>query len=326
MTIRTEVEALFGSASRGDSDSLSDRDIIIVDNNVSILRLRKKELEEQGASVASYTWKRLERLADKGALFLQHLKQESKITIDEYGQFEHFLSRFQPKENYKKEIKQNTDFAKLAQYYPDSRLGRLWAADLLYVSLRNYGVLKLAAYKKYVFSYEEILNHLVEIDGISASQKDVLLGLRKLKAMYRAGQYSTDCKAQLLDISNNLPKQFLSKCMPISPPLLIKSIRALPCKHHTYARLRNIEKAYVSLASEMPELLLHEEFRQMKRWIENPRTYSFIASVNEKKFIKNVTKTYMKRIRSHSRQPVSLMNVSEDSFINIRNIFSKLSA
>jgi predicted nucleotidyltransferase len=64
-----EAEVLFGSASRGDSDDLSDRDILIVDSDIELLRSRRHRLAMQGFSVASYTWRKLIHLSERGALF-----------------------------------------------------------------------------------------------------------------------------------------------------------------------------------------------------------------------------------------------------------------
>src|SRR3954449_12413237 len=57
-----EIEALFGSSARGDSDSLSDVDYLLVDESTSRLLARKRWLEGQGVSVSEYTWPRLVRL------------------------------------------------------------------------------------------------------------------------------------------------------------------------------------------------------------------------------------------------------------------------
>ena len=64
-----KAEAVFGSASRGDNDALSDRDILIVDTDIHLLNRRQAALEASGWSVASYTFAKLNALVRKGALF-----------------------------------------------------------------------------------------------------------------------------------------------------------------------------------------------------------------------------------------------------------------
>lgn len=83
--LRAEAEAIFGSAARGDADAISDRDILIVDDDCDVLRKRSVILKNDGFSVASYTFRKLQALAQHGALFLQHLKLEAVIISDRRG-------------------------------------------------------------------------------------------------------------------------------------------------------------------------------------------------------------------------------------------------
>lgn len=55
MNDRADAEAIYGSSSRGDSDALSDRDILVVDSDINVLRRRRQLLEQGGWSVATYT-------------------------------------------------------------------------------------------------------------------------------------------------------------------------------------------------------------------------------------------------------------------------------
>lgn len=80
-----EIEALFGSAARHDSDHLSDVDYLIVDDDPQRLKIRKAWLEFLGMSVSDYSWNRLLRLFEKQTLFALHLKYESKTIYDRYG-------------------------------------------------------------------------------------------------------------------------------------------------------------------------------------------------------------------------------------------------
>ncbi len=108
---KASSEAIFGSIVRGDNDSLSDKDILIVDDCISILSARKEVLESEGWSVASYTFKKLKALSDNGALFIQHLKQESSITHDKDNKLSDALRAFKPKHSYHVDLRANLQLA-----------------------------------------------------------------------------------------------------------------------------------------------------------------------------------------------------------------------
>lgn len=67
------VETLYGSAARGDLDSRSDLDLLIVDDGCD------RPASRRGASVVRYTWAEFREMSRYGSLFLRHLRAEGRI-------------------------------------------------------------------------------------------------------------------------------------------------------------------------------------------------------------------------------------------------------
>ena len=283
-----EVEALFGSASRGDSDHLSDRDILIVDSDIGVLNSRRVELEVDGFSVASYTWNKLFRLSACGALFLQHLKLKSSIIRDDQLRFANLLAEFRPKNSYDLEIAQNAELATIVATYPATGRGALWAADVLYVCLRNFGVLYLAGLGKYTFAFNSILEDLISSGCLAERQVGVIRQLRWMRSIYRDGSKLSFPKANKLlkQAALGMPPQILSgQCHPTSPSEVVSAATILPPKATAYHRLRNLEKLYVSLAELDRRYRSHPKLMLLRHWIENPRSYTYLAEANERDLV-----------------------------------------
>lgn len=276
-----EIEALFGSLSRGDDDELSDKDIIIIDNDYKLLKQRTKYLEKQGASVAAYSWSRFQSLVNKKGLFVQHLKLEARILVDREGRFGDTLRGYIPKFDYENEINDNKKLLQLIETYPATPRGVLWAADVLYVALRNYGILRLAEEKKYIFSFEGIINELCELNILSKNFKSEFIKLRLLKSLYRNHEpvpisYSYEFFSTLLA---HCPKDFF-----INTPICLNAYSiAIECEElpatdaPPYVLLRKIEKLYLTLLDVSPSLNKIEKFKLIKKWIEDPRQYGCLA-------------------------------------------------
>lgn len=288
---RVDVEVLFGSQSRGDHDQVSDRDILIVDDRPGALRRRAAILVQQGWSVASYTYRKLEALAGRGALFVQHLKMEGKVLRDERGRYSKIVSEFQPKQFYTNDIRENARLAGLLVSQPQTEKGALWAADVLYVAVRNFGVLWLAEQREYVFSYRLIVARLIAKGLIDQSGESALLKLRFLKALYRSGEVvRRPVTAEAVAIAlSALPRRYFPELSEaIDPCLIVRRCAPLPETATAYSRLRNLEKAYVALlalkASGTPDGVLGE----LDRWIKNPRAYAQAVVRNERDVLSKI--------------------------------------
>jgi hypothetical protein len=281
--LTAESEAIFGSAARGDADAISDRDILIVDDNYETLRRRSDELKGAGFSVASYTFSKLEALAQKGALFIQHLKLESNILSDRRRRLTHILMNFSPKSSYQQEIESNKYLAALISTHPATSNGALWAADVLYVAARNFGILSLAERGIHHYSYRMIADAMADTGMVGKNGHSSLLKLRLFKSLYRAHETVRNQTVQN-EVDNaliNLPMEaFPRTSIPIDPYMCISNAR-VNASGVAYHRLRRMEKWLIS-ASELDTNFrsLHVA-KQVSRWIDNPRAYAQISINSE---------------------------------------------
>lgn len=284
MTLRKRLirhasaEALFGSAARGDADALSDRDVLIVDDDVEALSARSEELESQGASVASYTFAKLMALAACGALFVQHLKLEAQVTRDVGGRLTKLLADFSPRSDYSAEIADNAALSALAGTVPTGARGVLLAADILYVSVRNHGVLSLAERGLHVYGFDAVIAGL-EAEGIIASGgARSLSALRFLKCLYRSGEPGRDDAVQntVENALSALPAAFFPKRIrPLDPRRIVSAPR--PASSTAYLVLRDLERRLVALQALGYDPAVHADLAALARWISNPRAYATIS-------------------------------------------------
>jgi predicted nucleotidyltransferase len=274
------AEAVFGSAARDDTDSMSDRDILIVDRDTCTLRERTRELEADGWSVASYTFIKLEALAARGALFVQHLKLESRILADTDGLLEKLLRSFEPRKSYELELVENARLAHIAATIPIGPRGGLLAADILYVAVRNFGVLKLAERGVHLYSYHHILEALESEKLLGANGSSGLRVLRFLKCLYRSGEEDgSDRVLALLNRSlSYLPRLAFPASVALKAPSGILSEPAPGEPASAYLVLRDLERRFVALTLLDPDASADGELGRLSSWIANPRAYASISS------------------------------------------------
>ena len=67
------VCVLYGSAARGDSDNLSDVDVLVVDD------VKNRHHQYENASVVRYGWSEMAEMRAYGSLFLRHLRLHSRV-------------------------------------------------------------------------------------------------------------------------------------------------------------------------------------------------------------------------------------------------------
>jgi predicted nucleotidyltransferase len=280
MTELATAEAVFGSVSRGDHDALSDRDVLLVDDDTQLLNRRQADLEAEGSSVASYTFRKLDILAQRGALFIQHLKAEAEIQRDVGGRLRSTLDAFRPKRCYQDDLAENAQLAGLAAVRPNTGAGALWAADVLYVAIRNFGVLHLAQKGTYVFSYSRVLEALTDDRIITPTAVADLLKLRWAKSLYRSGQEipleaATEIVRRAIEAR---PDPLFPSCsIELGPIEILSRSVELPNGSPAYHRLRNLERSYLALQAIYPADSVSEDLGRLLTWIENPRAYAFLA-------------------------------------------------
>ena len=272
------AEALFGSTARGDTDALSDRDVLIVDDDVKTLAARSLELESRGASVASYTFAKLMALAARGALFIQHLKLEAQVTRDVGGRLTKLLSDFSPRANYSMEIADNAALSALAGTVPAGNKGVLLAADILYVGVRNYGVLSLAERGIHVYGFNAVTSSL-EAEGLIVSGgARALAALRFLKSLYRSGEeVRGDAIHDTLEAALSVlpPAFFPTHVKTLAPHRIIDA--PPPTGATAYLLLRDLERRFVALQALGHDPTSDADLARLARWITNPRAYVLIS-------------------------------------------------
>jgi hypothetical protein len=146
-------------------------------------------MEENGFSCACYSWIKLEFLARRKALFIQHLKQESRILIDKGQKLRFLLSQFSPDSTYTKQIDTARELVSVTECFPNTHYGIGWALDVMAVGFRNLAILALANEGKYLFSFSGILAELKKMGMINSEEEARLRLLRKHKASFRRKAY-----------------------------------------------------------------------------------------------------------------------------------------
>ena len=274
------AEAVFGSTSRGDSDQMSDRDILIVDDDLAVLKRRTLELQRDGWSVASYTFNKLHFLAQRGALFIQHLKVESKVLRDDKQRLTRLLTAFTPLATYRAEIQSNDRLANLASIVPSGSRGGLLAADILYVALRNFGILRLAERGIHTYSFTSILDALESERIVSAGSSKILFELRSLKYLYRAGENicSSRANAAVVRALTLLPSAHFPAKLDVLHPKAVILKPAPQGRENGYLQLRDLERRLVALQTLKPCRPRNIQMEVLSRWIADPRRYASISA------------------------------------------------
>lgn len=272
-------EAVFGSAVRGDVDTLSDRDILILDDDVRVLRRRSAELEAAGWSVASYTFGKFNAISERGALFIQHLKLESEILVDRNRRLAHTLQTFKPLNSYTQEIQDNCVLASLAGCVPRGPRGVLFAADVLYVTVRNFGILSLAERGVHTYAFGSVVRAL-EAEGLVApGGASALAALRFLKCLYRSGEGGgSNAQSTVQAALKSLPTDYFPNEMRIWSVEEILNADAPFNNLPAYFQPRDMERRLVAFQSLMLPQAASIELAQLSRWIENPRAYASLSS------------------------------------------------
>jgi predicted nucleotidyltransferase len=280
--------AIFGSSLRADFDKYSDRDLLVVANDFKTLEELKKTYSKDDWSISYYTYSKLQYLSKNGSLFIKHLQNESEIIIDKKDRLINILNQFNPKSNYKDDIKDCENYFDIIKTVPKTDLGYAWFCDCLYVGLRNYLVFKNAENEVFEFSFIKLLNGLKEQGKIEKYDIDILKELRVVKRNYRE------------EILNELPSlNFIQKVIPILKNMgILKSVEIVDSltfqnfidksiirkKFNPYQRLRLVEGYYCSQEINIPEL---------KKIISNPQFYA--SKMKDDDFTMNLISEIKKR-------------------------------
>jgi hypothetical protein len=201
--------AVFGSVARGDSDRLSDKDILLVGGS-AIGRVRASEyVRANGWSPTAFSWTRFGRLAAQNSLFVQHLKQEGRVVRDKDGRLRDVLCAFQPRTSYYREEVGAKGLLNALDSIPAGQQGLYWASDVLAVGFRSLSVAYLANAGIYEFSFERILGGLSKVGVINSGDIASLRKLRELKRRFRGQQISRPISERaVLSIARIVDRRF----------------------------------------------------------------------------------------------------------------------
>jgi len=184
-----EIDAvlLYGSVARGDVESHSDLDVLLVSNTSrkgSILRYLDAFSPSQypnKLSITIYTHDELRFLASVKSLFLLHLKNEAIVLLDRsQGFLRTLLNDFEPKKSYRSDFEKSLKLlAPLRAYIPESP-NQLHRLSQIYAVFRVFGVYLLAEKGIYEFSKDKMSGILCQAyPELAQSVRD----LSKLRAL-----------------------------------------------------------------------------------------------------------------------------------------------
>jgi hypothetical protein len=176
----------FGSQISGGANNLSDKDLLIINSYKNKNRLVKKYSKE-GYSVSFYTPIQLSYMRDKGSLFLQHLRLESKIISDKENLFKEFINSCVHTKPTISEIGKCRRSLYNALKIPKEEKLNAWLSDYIFVLSRDYFVKYFALKGKLVFNINELCHEIHLEFGLTKKDTLALLDLRKIKNIYRTG-------------------------------------------------------------------------------------------------------------------------------------------
>lgn len=266
--------AVFGSIPRGDSDHISDRDILVAGGERDLAVGRA--LSRAGYAPSIYSWPQLEALARDGSLFLQHLKQESEVLFDRNDRLRRLLDSYRPLSDYGHRIVQNLELFEMTSGTANSAPLLGWAFDVLAVGFRNHAILLLANRGRYVFSHSALVAELCETHNLSAEESRMLLELRRRKREYR-DRYVADVGSFEALRATQAVIERVTGANCLSPPLSAETfvghqLARVQGSSHWYYPLRRLEGVHRAMGF-TPATGLPPVLRQMEQLFATPSPY-----------------------------------------------------
>lgn len=290
--------AIYGSSLRPNFDKYSDKDMLIVSASYDLLNELKREYENDGYSVSTYTYDKLKFLSKTGSLFVEHLKRESAILFDQHKRLERILYNHKETVPTNQQIQESLDYFSVFASIPDITMGYGWFCDCFYVGLRNHLILKSAKQHKYNFSFLYLIHELQEKGEIDSNDYACLRELRVLKKNYRDKILDElpdkNFIIQVLTIAKKL--DLLQKALFLTPDDFNATTKELIADESIghYFKLRFIEMYYLTTGKSL---------RVIDRIISNPQLYAL--KFKDKDFINRT----LNRIenKNGTQQSISVM-------------------
>jgi hypothetical protein len=123
-------------------------------------------------------------MAARGSLFVQHLKQEGIVVVDDNDFLSSTFARYRPKSDLT-DIKDSITLLRRVSRSCRSDWGSLCSSDIAYVAIRNVAIHQLAAQGIYKFDYRGVINELNRACEIGPERLEALHRLRHMKYAYR---------------------------------------------------------------------------------------------------------------------------------------------
>jgi len=265
-----EIILKYGSKARGDADSFSDYDILVVGS------IPKDHTFKQ-IDIVRYTKNRLEKLREARSLFLIHLRDEGVILKDHNGWMATFLKTIPDyRPTYESIGKAYQNLSHIVSIMPSPSALPCWF-DMLYVFMRDLFVKLNALNNNYVFSPDFLLDN-IEFQNRNMLRK-VFNICRKIKSNYRNGIHQK-VFINPLDVSKLLTESLNLDISYID----FKGLINYPMVFDPYLTLRLVE--YGLCAG-----IFQSTDKKLEKYIKSPHRYSWnikqVRWIDSIKFIKS---------------------------------------
>jgi hypothetical protein len=260
-----DIVLKYGSKARGDSDSYSDNDFLVVGNI-------PRDAKYNGFDVVRYTKNRLEKIKEKESLFLIHLREEGIIIKDQNNWMANFLKGipdYTPSDSVIDLAYQN--LSSILSIIPSISGIPCWF-DMVFVFLRDLLVKLNATKKHYVFAPEVLLEN-IDIKNKNKLKRIFAIS-RQIKSNYRNG-LNQNIFINPLEVSELLSDSFRIEKFSLEFKDLIKNAR----EYDPYLVLRLVE---YGISTE----IFRPTNEKIETYIKNPHRYSW--HIKQVKWIDNL--------------------------------------
>lgn len=262
----------FGSTSRAEADKISDRDVLLIENDLNMRKFIAEKFIRAGFDIRSYSRKRFLNLSYRNPLFVRHLLREGKFYGLNSKYYRASISGEVSDAFLKKSSDWSVNLCEVAFNTPDSMVGRFWMMDVFYVAVRNFGIVQTHQEGYGSFSYRDCMNFLKHRYGLTYEERDALLYLRIAKNRYRSNNISHFDDTDY--IRNTLDKVFGEGFSgSIGGENYQKEFKK---GRGYYINMRAIEKQLLSYAGHGSEALDNGRHKWLRSALIKPAEYGFL--------------------------------------------------
>lgn len=192
-----DAAALYGSVARGDIESHSDIDLLLVCRSSSKL-LAYTSIREtlegyfRQLSLTIYTEREIRFLHSVKSLFLLHLSLEANVLLDRSGFLKSLLTGFQPKESYRDDFQKSLQLLDPLRTITEGTPNNFHRLSYIYSLFRVFGVYLLAENKIYEFSKSRMAQQLMDKLPDRSESVALLTQLRALNSNFFTGGYTVE--------------------------------------------------------------------------------------------------------------------------------------